>query len=314
SYVTSPLWLCFLLLGVLVSLQSRFVQPQYFGATKSLFPRWPRVDPVLAKWVFIGTMAVLLVPKLMAYVLLLVNGPMRRGSGGAIRAFLSLLLETLIGGLVAPVAMLIQTEGVLGILAGRDSGWNAQRRDGNAVPLRLIWRQYWRFMVFGLVLAGIAYAVSPALFLWMTPVLVGLVLAVPLVLLTGSSRIGLALQRMGLLRIVEEARPSPVMSRAEALRAARVPEAPDAIHHLLSDPALLAAHRAMLPPPRRPGRDPIEVPLLVGLTKLAEAETLQKAIDQLSRQETAAVLASAEGLDRLEALAGAHARVSTGVG
>jgi membrane glycosyltransferase len=201
SYITSPLWLCFLLVGVLVSLQSRFVLPKYFGATKSLFPRWPQVDPVLAKWVFIGTMTVLLAPKLFAYILLLLNGPMRRGSGGAIRAFISLLLETLIGGLIAPIAMLIQTEGVLGILAGRDSGWNAQRRDGDAVPLRLIWRQYWRFMASGIVLALIAYAVSPALFLWMSPVLIGLVLAVPLVVMTGSSGIGIALQRIGLLRI-----------------------------------------------------------------------------------------------------------------
>lgn len=306
SYLTSPLWLCFLLLGVLVSLQSRFVQPQYFGATKSLFPRWPQVDPVLAKWVFIGTMAVLLVPKLMAYLLLLVNGPMRRGTGGALRAMVSLLLETLIGGLIAPVAMLIQTEGVLGILAGRDSGWNAQRRDGDAVPLRLVWRQYWRFMAFGLGLAVIAYAVSPSLFLWMTPVLVGLVLAIPLVMMTASARLGLALQRMGLLRIAEEVRPSPVMVRAAALRAKRPPEAPEAIHHLLADPALLAAHRAMLPPARRPGRDPIDVPLLVGLTKLKEADSLHTAIDQLSRQEKAAVLGSAEGLDRLMALGEAY--------
>jgi membrane glycosyltransferase len=239
---------------------------------------------------------------------------MRRGSGGAIRAFISLLLETLIGGLIAPIAMLIQTEGVLGILAGRDSGWNAQRRDGDAVPLRLIWRQYWRFMASGIVLALIAYAVSPALFLWMSPVLIGLVLAVPLVVMTGSSGIGIALQRIGLLRIVEEARPSPVMSRAAALRATEAPTSPGAIKHLLSDPALLAAHRAMLPPPRRPRRDPIDVPLLVGLAKLAEAETLQAGIDQLSTQETAAVLASAVGLDRLLALADAHAEWATSDG
>lgn len=314
SYVTSPLWLCFLLVGVLVSLQSRFVQPQYFGATKSLFPRWPQVDPVLAKWVFIGTMAVLLVPKLFAYVLLLVNGPMRRGSGGAIRAFVSLLLETLIGGLIAPVAMLIQTEGVMQILAGRDSGWNAQRRDGDAVPLRLVFRQYWRFMAFGVALAIIAYAVSPSLFLWMTPVLIGLVLAVPLVMMTASSGVGVALQRMGVLSIVEERQPNAILQRAASLRAAPAPAVSGAIKQLLADPALLAAHLAMLPPPRRPGHDPIDVPLLVGLAKIAEADTLQKAIDQLSRQETAAVLGSAEGLHRLQALSDSFAVLSLGDG
>jgi membrane glycosyltransferase len=74
------------------------------------------------------------------------------------------------------------------------------------------------------------------------------------------------------------------------------------VAHLLRDPVLLRAHEAMLPPPRRPGRDPIDVPLLVGLTKLAEAETLQGAIAALTKQETAAVLGSAEGLSRLQAL------------
>jgi membrane glycosyltransferase len=303
SYVTSPLWLCFLLAGVLISLQSHFVEPQYFGATKSLFPRWPQVNPVLAKWVFIGTMAVLLAPKLLAYVLLLCDGRLRRGCGGAIRALLSLLLETLIGGLIAPVAMLIQTEGVAQILGGRDSGWNAQRRDGESVPLRVVWRQYWRFMAFGLVLAGCAYAVSPALSLWMSPVLVGLVLTIPLVAMTASETLGQGLRRLGILRIVEESAPPPVMRRAAtALESFGIEATESGIARLLRDPALLRHHRAMLPPPRRPGHDPIDVPLLVGLTKLAEAETLQAAVAALTRQETAAVLGSAEGLSRLVAL------------
>jgi membrane glycosyltransferase len=302
SYVTSPLWLCFLLAGVLISLQSRFVLPQYFGATKSLFPRWPQVDPILAKWVFIGTMAVLLAPKLLAYILLLFDGRLRRGCGGAFRALVSLLLETLIGGLIAPVAMLIQTEGVVQILGGRDSGWNAQRRDGERVRLRVVGRQYWRFMVFGLVLAGGAYAVSPALFLWMSPVLVGLVLTIPLVAMTASQAIGQGLGRLGILRIVEEATPPGVMLRAAACLDTFGAEGEGAVGRLLRDPALLRAHRAMLPPPRRPGHDPIDVALLVGLTKLAEAETLAAAVAALTKTETAAVLGSAEGLDGLVAL------------
>jgi membrane glycosyltransferase len=302
SYVTSPLWLCFLLAGVLISLQSRFVLPQYFGSTKSLFPRWPQVDPILAKWVFIGTMAVLLAPKLMAYILLLFDGPLRRGCGGAIRALLSLLLETLLGGLIAPVAMLIQTEGVMQILGGRDSGWNVQQREGATVPLRVIWRQYWRFMAFGVVLAAAAYAVSPALFLWMTPVLAGLVLAVPLVRITGSQGVGQALRRLGLLGITEERTPSGVMVRAAEWQAAFAVAREGAVSHLLGDPVLLRAHEAMLPPARRPGHDPIDVPLLVGLTKLTEAETLQGAVSALTKQEMAAVLGAAEGLARLVAL------------
>ncbi len=303
SYVTSPLWLVFLLCGILISLQSRFVRPEYFGAAKTLYPNWPVVDPVLAKWVFIGTMAVLLAPKVLAYVALLCNPADRRGAGGAVRALLSLLLETLIGGLIAPIAMLVQTGGVLSILAGRDSGWNAQRRDGGRVPLAEIWSGYWRYMAFGLVLAGIAWAVSPALFAWMSPVLLGLALAVPLVSLTAGRGAGLALRRIGLLRIPEEAAPPAVLARATALQAAGRDLPPGlSLRRLLDDPGLMAAHRAMLPPERVPGRDPFEPLLALGLAKLDEAATLDGVLALLTLPERAAVLGSGQGLDRLHAL------------
>ena len=303
SYVTSPLWLVFLVCGILISLQSRFVKPEYFGGTKTLYPNWPEVDPVLAKWVFIGTMGVLLAPKLLAYVALLFNPEDRRGAGGGIRALLSLLIETLIGGLIAPVAMLIQTSGVVSILAGKDSGWNTQRRDDGRIPLGVIWSGYWRYMAFGLVLAGIAWAVSPALFAWMSPVLLGLALAVPLVSLTAGREAGLALRRMGLLRIPEEAVPPPVLARAVQLQAAGRDLGPgESLTRLLSDPVLMQAHRAMLPPARVPGRDPFDPLLALGLAKLDEATTLSAVLELLTPQERAAVLGNGAGLDRLLAL------------
>ena len=56
SYLTAPLWLLFLMLGILISLQAQFVRPEYFSKGFSLFPKWPAQDPVLAAWVFGGTM------------------------------------------------------------------------------------------------------------------------------------------------------------------------------------------------------------------------------------------------------------------
>ena len=38
SYLTAPLWLIFLVLGILVSLQAQFVRPEYFPKGFSLFP------------------------------------------------------------------------------------------------------------------------------------------------------------------------------------------------------------------------------------------------------------------------------------
>ena len=67
-----------------------------------------------------------------------------------------MLIETVIGGLIAPIAMLIQSAAVVSILAGRDSGWNTQRRDDGGVPFaRDRCAATCRYTVFGLVL-GIA--------------------------------------------------------------------------------------------------------------------------------------------------------------
>ena len=107
SYITAPLWLLFLLCGILIAVQARFVPPNYFPAGHSLFPQWPVIDPVRAMWMFVGTMALLLIPKLLgAFTLRRVD---RRGCGGLLRLLASLVLETLLAGLMAPVVMLTQS-------------------------------------------------------------------------------------------------------------------------------------------------------------------------------------------------------------
>ncbi len=74
-------------------------------------------------------------------------------------------------------------------------------------------------------------------------------------------------------------------------------------HSLLRDPTLLAAHKAMLPPPRRPRIDPLDAAVALGRAKLDEAETLEDALTALSPPEMAAVLGDAASLSRLSALA-----------
>ena len=303
SYITSPLWLLFLLAGVLISLQARFVRPEYFGEGRSLFPSWPQVDPVLAAQVFAGTMAVLLAPKLLAYAALLRDGTLRRGCGGGLRTALGILVETLLGGLIAPVAMMIHTGAVAGILLGRDSGWNPQRRDDGRVPVRQVVAGYWRLTLFGLLLGGAVWAVSQALFLWMMPVLLGLGLAIPLVASTSSRAAGQALRWLGLLSTPEERQPPAVLLRAATLaRELRQPPEP-AIPRLLRDPALMARHRDMLPPPRPRGGGVIDPALVMGLAKIADADTRDAAAATLTRAETAAVLGNRDALQALERLA-----------
>ncbi|SUE44998.1 glucans biosynthesis glucosyltransferase MdoH [Roseomonas gilardii] len=306
SYITAPLWFLFLVVGILTSLQARFIRPEYFPSGPSLFPDWPVVDPVRAMWVFIGTMALLLLPKLLAWIALAFRPADRRGCGGAIRAFVSMLVETVIAGLMAPITMLTQSVDVASILLGRDSGWNAQQREDGSMPFREVLRLYWRHTVFGLLFGGAAWLVSPYLALWMLPVVLGLALAVPLAGWTARRGAGQALRRLGLLLIPEERQAPAVLDRTNALfREWRDrPAAPaEAVRHLAGDPVLAEAHRRMLPPPRRPRLDPLDPALLLGLARVEEAERLEEVLPALSRAEKAALLGDARGLDLLLAMA-----------
>jgi membrane glycosyltransferase len=204
---------------------------------------------------------------------------------------------------MAPVVMLTQSVDVVAILLGRDSGWNAQRRDDGGVPLRAVIRLYRRHTILGVLLGIGAWAVSPFLALWMLPVVIGLALSVPLAALTARRSWGVALRRIGLLRIPEEVDPPQVLRRTASLyRRALAESDVDSLTALLGDPALLAAHRQMLPRGRRPGIDPLDVPLLTGAAKLAEADRLGSVWLTLDPAEKAAILSNATALDTLVGL------------
>src|SRR4051812_18660202 len=213
SYLTAPLWLAFLMLGILISLQAQFVRPEYFPKGFSLFPTWPAQDPILAAWVFAGTMAMLIVPKLLAYLLLLTHRETRRRFGGGFLALVGILVETLLSGLIAPVMMIFQSSAVAEILLGRDAGWQVQRRDDGELPNGELIRKYALPTLFGIAMAGSAYAVSLPLLLWMAPVIIGLLLSIPIAMLC-SSRSG---ANPRLFRTPEQTSPPEVLVRANEL-------------------------------------------------------------------------------------------------
>lgn len=64
------------------------------------------------------------------------------------------------------------------ILLGRDAGWRAQRRGDRGVARQEIYRKLAVPTLCGIAMAASAYAISVPLLLWMSPVIVGLVLAI----------------------------------------------------------------------------------------------------------------------------------------
>jgi membrane glycosyltransferase len=143
-----------------------------------------------------------------------------------------------------------------------------------------------------------AWLVSPSLALWMSPVTVGLALAIPLVALT-SRPVGV-LTVLGLLRVPEESVTPVVLARAASVAdelASAGPEARPTSERLVHDPELLAAHREMLPQPRHPWIEPLEIPLLTGRALLEEAPSLAMAWERMTKEEQVACLADGPVLD-----------------
>jgi membrane glycosyltransferase len=290
SYLTAPLWLIFLVLGILISLQAQFVRPEYFPKGFSLFPQWPAQDPILAAWVFLGTMGLLIVPKLLAYVLLLTQSENRRRFGGGFVAFAGIVIETFLSGLIAPVMMIFQSTAVGEILLGRDAGWQVQRRDDGEVAPREIMRRYALPTLFGVVMAGTAYAVSLPLLLWMAPVIVGLLLAVPIGLLSSTTRPGETSRHSRLFGTPEQTAPPQVLVRANELANASRETFACPMRELRNDPELLKTHLINLPIHEKRVRGKVNPHLAIARAKIEDAESFDEALEFLTPREIYAVL------------------------
>jgi membrane glycosyltransferase len=181
GYVASPLWLAYLLIGIAVSVQARFLRPEYFPSGHVLFPQWPVVDAERAIWVFAATLALLLTPKLLGLVAFALSPARPRGMGNWIGFLGWAVAEIIVSALLSPVAMLGQARHVAGALRGRDSGWSGQVRDGADLTFAEAWRYARGAVLLGLLFLGLTLVVNPALTLWMSPVILGLLLAPALV-------------------------------------------------------------------------------------------------------------------------------------
>jgi membrane glycosyltransferase len=302
SYLTAPLWLLFLLFGILVSLQARFVRPEYFPKGFALFPQWPAQDPILAAWVFVGTMGLLIIPKFLAYVLLATQRESRRGFGGGSGALAGLVIETFVSGLIAPVMMIFQSTAVGEILLGRDAGWQVQRRDDGALPSAELVRKYALPTLFGVAMAASAYAVSLPLLLWMAPVVLGLLLCIPIGMLTSKW----SNPNSRLFQTPEQAAPPAVLIRANELADASRELGGDPLRELCSDPDLLDAHLKTLRDDKPRKRGQIDPQLAIARAKFEDAESFDEALGYLTPHEAFAVLNSPTLLRALCAMPRLH--------
>jgi membrane glycosyltransferase len=302
SYLSSPLWLVMLCIGFALAIQSHLIRPEYFNHDFQMFPTWPRFNVELMMALFWFSMVILLVPKCLGLVRALLSQRLRRGGGGVIGLCASFLLEVVLSALYAPVLMLSQSRHVFEIFMGRDSGWNPQRRDDGGTSWGEALRYHMRDTVIAAMTAAILWFLSPPLLAWVSPALLGLLIAIPLSRASGSRAIGGALSKLGLLRTPEEVDlPALVRRRAELVAQARaLPE--DGLRYLARNREARLAHvEGNLPRPADPPGQP-DPNAFTARQKLLDAHSLEEALGWLTRVERVEVAASEQLLNLLSQL------------
>ena len=301
SYLTSPLWLLFLLLSAAQAWELTYGEPVYFTAGWP-FPTLPVSVAAEAALLLSITLALLFLPKLMGLFLALIDGPRRRQLGGALRLTASAVLETLLSAMVAPIMMLLHTNFVATILLGSAIDWQPQRRQMAGGLFGESVRRFGWVTVLGTAAATATFVLTPSLFYWLIPVFAGLVFAIPLAMFTSSDAWGIRMGRAGLLRVAEESAPPAVMRRLDELLAQPSSAPADRFALAMLDPGFNALHIAML----RAADD--HPPIPPDSLRAIERKAVYLGATALSKPERRALLESPATMARLHLAAWLHWR------
>lgn len=199
-FVGSPAWIGLLLVGTL-SLAGAST------AAQVLDPRY--ACPLLALVLFMWFSA-----KIATVVDVLVRPELRRGFGGAGRFLASVVLETAFFLLFSPIAWACHTLFFAGLPFGRAVGWIGQTRTDHAIPWATAARQLWPQTLIGSASLALAAALQPAALPWLFVLLAGgLVLAIPLCVVTSWPWLGRACARIGVGRLPEETEPPDPLTK-----------------------------------------------------------------------------------------------------
>jgi len=292
SYVASPLWLLFLLVGLMgaaleslrdpVPLPPNLLLP--FGASR------PQ-DAAMVLFVLAAGMGI--APRLFGLAAALLT-PRARGFGGRFAVTCSTLVELLFSALLAPAMMLLHSRFVYEAASGVDSGWGAQQRGEGDMGLRVAFRAHAVHVLVGVLLLLLLPLLPDSLGWWFAPLAGALVITPLLTWISASRRLGLAFRRARLLLVPEEVEEPAILRRTNARLAsggAGVP--PTALGALAADRPLRALHKALLLEAREP--TPHAGLVEPALEKLRHGQTL-------SAQEETALLSDIGALDRAVSL------------
>jgi membrane glycosyltransferase len=213
-------------------------------------------------------MAFLLLPKIFSLISHLRNRERAAAFGGRLKLSLSVFLEMAFSALIAPILASERTRFVTGTLMGRNVKWQAQQRSDLRTTLPEALRRHAAGTLLGLVWAGLFLFAAPKLFWWFSPVLAGLILAIPVSVWSSHATAGSWAKRLGLWLIPEEISTPQVLRRLQEEldngRARRWAAQCDGLAWVIEDSEVFEIHLAFMPPADAPN-DPLRQHRLAGL-------------------------------------------------
>jgi len=129
--------------------------------------------------------------------------------GGRWRFSLSLLLEMLFSLMMTPITWLNHTMFIANLALGKRGGWSAQTRDDHSVSVAHAFRQFWPHTTLGITLTVTLYFTHPEALPYGLLFFGGLLLSIPLVVLTSQAWLGRFMIRNRLLSLPEEIKTPP---------------------------------------------------------------------------------------------------------
>jgi len=252
---------------------------------------------------FTVTIGALLVPKIIGLARAMIDRSVVRSVGDARRLVVGWIVEVLLSALFAPIMMLIQSRHVWSILRGTDSGWGPQRRDDGGMGPREATRFHIGHTALGLVVVAAIAPLSMPVLAWLSPVLAGWILSIPLSWGSGSAWLGRRLAALGILVIPEEREIPALVTAARTERdAAEADLAAVSLDGLLRDLDLAERHFSLAGDHWPDERGHPDVEMLTAAAKVGHAHTRSEAIGWLRPVERMRLLGDRRTFDALLSL------------
>lgn len=296
AYGSSLLWLLLLTLSTIEIATHASEKVSYFPDHYTLFPQWP--EAWHPEWVIsltVATITLLFLPKLLGIIYLWIKAKRSREYGGIGALSVSVVLESFLSALLAPIRMLFHSRYVVTTLRGHQVGWGTQQRDDAQTGWKEAFIQHGPGTLLALLWGGYIYVIKPEYLLWISPILASLLLAIPLSVLSSKTSLGRKARALKLFLIPSETAPDSLLldlqEHEHALEANLQPGFFAAVTH----PGIHALHLSLLP-----YRKVLPDTTSESLQALRE-KALDKGPESLDKSEKTALLRDRESLIWLHA-------------